>query len=178
MGGCWSGRVLAIRTCEPVRWQFGQACFPGGVGGRAEEAMAGVHEPTLVGALPSARGGRDWLMRREASMVALPFAHHSTMVLCFCGGPGFLNEHSRLQSPSLPSLQVLSSQPIAVSSPSLLSNPTFQPPAPMRTGIHTSQAGACTAVAQTICVGIILFCLPQTGCCLSSEPPTLPFCPS
>ena len=130
MGGCWSGRVLAIRTCEPVRWQFGQACFPGGVGGRAEEAMAGVHEPTLVGALPSARGGRDWLMRREASMVALPFAHHSTMVLCFCGGPGFLNEHSRLQSPSLPSLQVLSSQPIAVSSPSLLSNPTFQPPAP------------------------------------------------
>ena len=43
-------------------------------------------------------------MKREAAVVSLPFAHHSTIVLQFCGSLGFLHEHSQLWSYSLPFL--------------------------------------------------------------------------
>ena len=46
------------------------------------------------------------------------------MVLCFCGGLGFLQDHSQLWSSSLPFPQAVSSQPTAVPSPSLLSKPS------------------------------------------------------
>ena len=98
-------------------------------------------------------------------MVAQPSACHSTMALCFCGGLCFLHKHSHLHSSSLPTSQAASSQPTAVSPWVCSPNPTFQPPAPMCTGGHMSQAVACRAVAQTICVGLSLSCLPQTGCC-------------
>lgn len=55
-------------------------------------------------------------------MVALPFVHHSTMVLFFCDGLSFRHKHSQLQNFSLPSPQTVSSQPTAVPS-HVLSNP-------------------------------------------------------
>ena len=71
--------------------------------------------PTQVGALPNAQGGRGQCVGREVAMVPTPPpAHHSTMLLCFYGGPGFLQNHSQLQISSLPSLQAVSSQLTAV----------------------------------------------------------------
>ena len=97
-------------------------------------------------------------------MAAPPFLRHPAMALCLCGSLGFLHEHSWLWSSSLPSPQAVSSQSTAVPSSSLFSNPTFQYPAPVCTGRHLSQAGACRAVAWTIYVGLTLSYLPQTGC--------------
>ena len=62
--------------------------------------MTGVWELALVGSLPNAGGGRGQGVRREAAMVATPFASHSAMVLPFCGGPCFLHEHSWLWTKS------------------------------------------------------------------------------
>ena len=48
-----------------------------------EEAMTGVWELALVGSLPNAGGGRGQGVRREAAMVATPFASHSAMAFTF-----------------------------------------------------------------------------------------------
>ena len=53
-------------------------------------------------------------------------------------------------------------------------NPMFQHPTPVHNGGHLSQAGACRAVAQTICVGLTLSCLPQAGCCALLRAPKAP----
>lgn len=96
-------------------------------------------------------------------MVALPFARHSTVVFCFHGGLGSLQENSWLQSSSLLSPQAVSSQPITVTSLDLLSKP--HAPAPICTSGHLSQARAHRAERGTSCVGLTLSCLPQTCCC-------------
>ena len=62
-------------------------------------------------------------MGKEAAMAAPPFVHHSTAALHFYGSPGFLHTHSRLWISSLPSPQAMPSQPTAVLSLGLLSNP-------------------------------------------------------
>ena len=62
-------------------------------------------KPALAGTLPSACRSRGWHMR-EVALAVLPFVCHLTMVLHFCGGPGFLHEHFRLQSSSLPPLRL------------------------------------------------------------------------
>ena len=63
-------------------------------------------------------------------MVSPPFAGHSTMVLCFCGGPDFLHEHCQLWSSSLPSFQAVPSQPTAILSLGLLFKPHVPAPSP------------------------------------------------
>ena len=60
---------------------------------------------------------------REAAMVVLPPAHHSTVAPCFYGSLGFLHKHSQLQVTSLPSPLAVSSQPTAVLPLGLFSNP-------------------------------------------------------
>lgn len=43
-------------------------------------------------------------------MATPPLVHYSKMELHFCGCPGFLHEHSQLQSSATPASQVVSSQ--------------------------------------------------------------------
>ena len=83
-----------------------------------------------MGALPSAQGCRGRHMGREAVMAALPLAHHSTVVLHFCGSPGFSHNHSCLWISSLPSPHAVSSQPTAVLSLGLLYKPHVPAPSP------------------------------------------------
>ena len=72
----------------------------------------------------------------------LPFAHHSTMALRFCGDLGLLHEHSPLWSSSLPSPQTVFSQPTAVLSTGLLSKPNIPAPCPcMHQWTHLSGLG-------------------------------------
>ena len=108
--------------------------------------------PAPTGALLSAHGCRGWYVRGEAVMAAPPFAHHSTMALCLCGGPGFLHEHSWLWSSLLPSPLAVFSHPTAVPSPGLLSKPHIPAPNPQppATSRHLSQAEVHRAVAQSI----------------------------
>lgn len=57
--------------------------------------------------------------------------------------------------------------------------PMFQLPDPVHTSRHISQAKARKAVAWTICVGLTLSCLPQTGhVTLLLQPRMLSFCPN
>ena len=54
--------------------------------------------------------------------------------------------------------------------------PEFQHPAPACTSWCERQAGECRQVARTLCAGLALLCLPQTGCCTllpASEAPFL-----
>ena len=60
---------------------------------RGVVAAVGVRELALAGALPNTQGGRDLLVGREAAIAAPPLAHHSTIVLFFYGGRGFLHKH-------------------------------------------------------------------------------------
>ena len=85
--------------------------------------MAGALESAPVVALLSASGSRDQCLKREATMVALLFVYHSTMMLHFCGNPGFLQKLSWLWSSLLPSPQAVSSQSTTVPSSGLLSKP-------------------------------------------------------
>ena len=74
---------------------------------------------------------------------------------------GFLHKHSWLWISFLLSPQAVSSQPIAVISVDLLSNPHVPAPSPhvhWRTHVPVC---TCRAVAPTVCVGLTLSCLPQ-----------------
>lgn len=102
-------------------------------------------------------------MGREAAMVALTFLCQSTMTLHFYDGLGFLHKDCQMWSSSFPPLQAVSPQPTSILSMSLLSKPLRHHQAPICTSGNTSQAGACRAMAQTICVCLTLFCLPQTS---------------
>ena len=138
---------------------------PGGDGCTGEPAAAGVRESAPAGALPSAWGGRGWRVGREAEMAALP--------LCITQQWCFASMVVQVSSTSMLSCGFSYSHPLRLSpcsqqqsSPQVCSpEPMFQHPAPVHTSRHTSQAGACRAVARTICVGLTLSCLPQTGCC-------------
>ena len=159
MGGCW----VATGTCKPIRRQSGQAGCSGQRWGEVEEVMAGARKLALVGALPSACRGGDWRMGREAAMVAPPPVHHTTVVFHFCDGLGFLHKHSWLWNLSLLSPQAIFSQPTAVPSPDLLFTPHIPAPSPHVHWWTPSQAGVNRAVVRTICLGLTLSCLPQTG---------------
>ena len=121
--GVWRTRKLPLSS---------QECLPQLGWGVEEEAVASrvVRVPTPVGLLPSARGGRGRQVGKGAAVVALSFAHHSTMVIHFYGSPGFLHEHSQLQIYSLLFLQVVSSQPTAVLSLGLPSKHHIPAPSP------------------------------------------------
>ena len=84
----------------------------------------------MAGAFPSTWAGRGWHVGREAAMAAPPPAHHSIMMPCFYGSPGFFHKHSRLQISSLLSPHAVSSHPAAVLSLGLLSNPHVPAPSP------------------------------------------------
>ena len=97
---------------------------------------------------------------------ALPCMWPLTMALHFYGRPGFLLYtppgcgHTTLQP-----LQTVSAQPTSVLPLALSSKAKFHHPGPMRTSGCTSQAGECRVVVWTICAGLCLFCLQQTGWC-------------
>ena len=134
---------------------------------RGEGGSCGAKEPALMGALPSAPGGRGWHMGREGAIAAPPPKHHLTTTLCFYGRPGFLHRHSQLRISSLPSPQ-LSPHSQQQSSPQVCSpNPQHsspQPPsAPADTRLMLGHAGLWHG--PSICVGLTLSCLPQMGCC-------------
>ena len=107
----------------------------------------GVRDSALLGAFSSAQqqahNGHPWWSsflvpggqgpvcgEREAAMAAPPSACYSTVVPCFHGSPGLLHRHSMLWISSLPSSQVVSSQPTAVLPLGLLSNPHTPSPSP------------------------------------------------
>ena len=76
-------------------------------------------------------------------MVVLPFGHHSTTLLCFSGGSGFLHKHSCLQSSSLP----------PVPSGCLLTvNPSPLPGSALQTPPFSTQA-LCAAVDTPLRLG-------------------------
>ena len=101
--GLWgSAVVLAPPTSVcPQDCPRAHEPIPVGTGLTGELVAASVRQPALAGAFPSAWGGRGWCVGREAAMAAPPFTRHSTMVLRFSGGLGFLQEHSCLHSSSL-----------------------------------------------------------------------------
>ena len=103
-------------------------------------------------------------------MVVLPFGHHSTTLLCFSGGSGFLHKHPVCRAPpSRLSPQDVSSQPIAVLCLGLLSKPHISGPSP-RVQWWTPRSGlGSRAVVSTVCSGLTLSCLPLTGAASSSH---------
>ena len=105
-------------------------------------------------------GAGDRHLERGAAMVALPPVHYSTVVPCFYGILGFLHKHSQLWISSLPSPQAVCSQPTAVLSEVCSPISTFHLSAPVCTRGHMSQSWVLKAVAQTVCVGLTLSCLP------------------
>ena len=141
--------------------------------------MAGARKLALVGDFPSTWQG--WGLargEREVAMAAPPPAHHSTVAPCFCA--------VWVSSTSIPSYAFPPSGPLRLSPHSQLQSsprvcspiPTFQLSAPVCTGGHTFQSGVHRAVARTVCVGLTLSCLPQTGhFILLLQPQMLPFCP-
>ena len=103
-------------------------------------------------------------------MVVLPFGHHSTTLLCFSGGSGFLHKHPVCRAPpSLLSPPDVSSQPTAVLCLGLLSKPHISGPSP-RVQWWTPRSGlGSRAVVSTVCRGLTLSCLPLTGAASSSH---------
>ena len=103
-------------------------------------------------------------------MVVLPFGHHSTTLLCFSGGSGFLHKHPVCRAPpSLLSPQDVSSRPTAVLCLGLLSKPHISGPSP-RVQWWTPRSGlGSRAVVSTVCSGLTLSCLPLTGAASSSH---------
>lgn len=101
-----------------------------------EEATTGAWELALAGSLPNAGGVRE--ERRCNGGHTLCKSLH--MVLPFCGGPRFPQEHSWLRSASLSFSQAVSPQTRAV--PSLGLPSKLHIPAP-RPGVHRhpSQTG-------------------------------------
>lgn len=140
-------------------------------------AMIWAHTLALLGMPPSSHRGRDWHVEREVTMVALPLVPHSTMAPHFQVSSRFLQEFSWLGSASAHPLRLSShsySPHFCPFRPSLRSqqlssiqvysaNPRLQHPAPICTGGHSSQAGACKAVVQIIYANLVLSCLPQTN---------------
>ena len=93
-------------------------------------------------------------------MAAPPFAHHSAMGLGLFSGPGFLHEHSRLQSTSLLPPQAGSWQPTAVLSLSVcFPNPKLQHPDPTHTSRHVSGWGR---LCRFVCPACHLLCSPPS----------------
>ena len=97
--------------------------------GWAEETLAqGADGPAQMGAPPSAQ--RSWWMGKGVVMAAPPFVHHSAMMPCFYGVPGFFCRLSRLWNSLLLSLLAVFSQPTAVPSLGPCSKPHFPAPRP------------------------------------------------
>lgn len=94
------------------------------------------------------------------------------------GRPGFLPQTCPVLEPLTPvpsSLQAVSLQLTAVSSPCPPSKPRVPAPGLHHTSTHQSQAGRRRAVTQTVHAGLILSCLVSE---LSSEPLKLPSVPA
>ena len=103
-------------------------------------------------------------------MVGLPFGHHSTTLLSFSGGSGFLHKHSRLQSSSLPPvpsgcLLTANRSPLPGSA---LQTPHFRTQ-PLCAMVDTLSGLGSRAVVSTICRSLTLSCLPLTGAAFSSH---------
>ena len=112
--------------------------------------------------------------------------HHSTMMPCFYGVPGFFQKLYWLWTYSCNFRLSFHSQQLSF--PWICAaNHTFQHPAFLHNRRHTTQAGVCRAVAQTVhSVYFVLFslynlltlsCFPQTVCCILFSPLKVPFCP-
>ena len=123
------------------------------------------HEESHSGeSLPSAQRGRDQHVGRETEWKPCPL--HISQQWCFV--PSVI----LVSSTRIPGCRVHHSHPLGLSpcsqqqsSPWVCSpNPTFMHPAPVHTNRYMSQAGTCRAVAWTICICLIQFCLPQTSC--------------
>ena len=106
------------------------SCDPSDDGRVWEPVVAGAREPAPVETPPSAQGGRGWHVGREAAMVSPPLMCHLTIVLCFYGSLNFLHKHSQLHVSSISFPQPVSSQPTAVLSLGLLSEPHIPAPSP------------------------------------------------
>ena len=136
----------------------------------------------LVGPQNSCNAGWE-CAEKEAAMAGPtpPFEHHFTIVLHFCGRPMLSSVYTHPTPTGF--------QPVQWSSPfrlSLLSQPQsssqvgplkpkFHHPVPTPTSTCVSRAGEHRMVAQTICVSLSLFCLPQTGCCALLRACKVPF---
>ena len=83
-------------------------------------------------------------------MLAPPPACHSTVTPCFYGRPGFLHKHSQLWISFFPSPQAVSSQPMAVLSLGLLSNPHIPAPSP-RAHWQTCFSLGCAGLWHRLC---------------------------
>ena len=112
--------------------------------------------------------------------------HHSKMMPCFYGVTGFFHKLYWLWTYSC--IFRLSFHSQQLSFPWICAaNHTFQHPAFLHNRRHTTQAGVCRAVAQTVhSVYFVLFslynlltlsCFPQTVCCILFSPLKVPFCP-
>ena len=128
--------------------------------GTSELAQAGAGQGSGCGVLSrSPQGACAWSQRLSphatlisgAMLLWRAQASSSTTPVCGCA-----------------TLQPLRLSPLSQhqSSPRVCPlHPEFQHPAPTGTSGCTSQTGGRRVVAQTICVGLSVVCLPQTGCC-------------
>ena len=128
----------------------------------------GSIEPTRVVALPSARNEAPTQGERGCNGL-LPFGHHSTTLLCFSGGSGFLHKHPVCRAPpSLLSPQDVSSQPTAVLCLGLLSSPHIPAPSPCMQRWTPSQA-AWAGLGSAACVQVSLCPAHWLQCSLPTE---------
>ena len=131
-------------------------CAPRGCRGRVVPA---VSTSRMRQALPSLRG------------FTLPMRLQWQTLAPSCANPRlWLRPHS------IPFRLFLHSQPQA--SPHVCPlKPKFQPPAPMHTSRHVSQAGECSKMSRICSVQVSLCSVcPKLAAALSSEPLKLPFC--
>lgn len=168
----WEVDGLLSVYSEPVPVRGGRAVIgmkggpaPGGMGG----ATVGVMDQPRWDP-PQAHRDRG-LLGKEAPLAAPPLTCHLTIVLSLWGNLGLFPKYSYLRHFTLQLLQVVlhSQQPSYPQACS--SNPILQHSAPAHISRLVSQAGENRAVAWTICICLILSCLPTDW--LLCFPPSL-----
>lgn len=101
---------------------------PIGPGAAREALIGGAPDPAQAGAAVSTHWNRSQCLGKGFAMVAPPLVHHSAMAPCFYGGLGFFHDFSKLWRFLLPSIRAVSSYPMLVPFPELLSKPHIGTP--------------------------------------------------
>lgn len=124
---------------------------------------------------PSGALGRQGAARGDRGCIGGPAVCASAMLLHVCGCAVFLCEHSGSWLPHSPPR---SSFPAAYSCSLRRSLSKPRSASPRLHQQTVSEAGACSAVAQTVCASLTPSCLPQPGCCALLQAPKRPSVPA
>ena len=132
-------------------------------------------EPPQMSAPPSACTGCSGWVGMGIKMTALPVAHHSAVVPCFCGVLAFFCRLSQSLNSLLLSIQALftaTSCPL----PGSMSKPHFPAPSPPLDRRHVTQAGL-ARLQYRPCAQFLLCPAFHRWSTVFFDPPKVPFCP-